>query len=582
MNSLTSDERALARWLAICAACTAITLAVFAQTFSFDFLNFDDDLFISANPKLAQGLTIPGLQWAFGANLTHHDSHAEYWEPLTLLTRLADAQFSGLNAGAHHRTSVLLHLAAGLILFGAMRALLRSDATAAVIAALFLVHPLHVEAVAWLSARKDVLNGLFFCATLWVYAWYAARPNWKRFAALCLAFLCANMAKPMAVSLPVVLLLLDIWPLRRFPERLVSRATLRLILEKVPLLLMAGAVAFLAVIDQQQQGAMGDDVLYPLPVRLGNAAVSYCAYLGQTFLPVKLAILYPHPGTALHWAAAAASAIFLLVITVGCVLQLKRRPWLFVGWMWFVVVLLPVSGIVQIGEMSRADRYTYISLVGIFLLCAQQAREWLTRRAQQPALRAVAAAVIVAVVLAFAAVAWVQTSTWRNGITVFRHALSVTQSNYIAEANLGNALFAAGDRQAGVEHYNEALRLNAPALDFHRRSGLEAERQGQWRRAIQHYSKVLTLAPADVAVHQRLGGVLLQTGDYAKALVQFNECLRYERSAIPPRVGVARALIGLRRPDEARGLLNFILQMDPGSTEAAELLHSLPEPQQPY
>ncbi len=575
-SSLSTGARDRATCFVICAALVVITFAVFAQTFSFDFLNFDDDLFVSGNPELAHGLSVPGLQWAFGANLTHHDLHAEYWEPLTLLTRLADAQWSGMDAGAHHRTSVLLHLAAGLILFGAMRALLRSDGTAAIIAALFLVHPLHVEAVAWLSARKDVLNGLFFCATLWVYAWYATRPNWKRFAAVCLAFLCANMAKPMAVSLPFVLLLLDIWPLRRFPAPFVSRPALRLVLEKVPLLLIAGVVAFLAVIDQQQQGAIGDDALYPFPVRFGNAALSYCAYLGQTFLPVKLAILYPHPGTALNWGAAAASAVFLLVITVGCALQLKRRPWLFVGWMWFVVVLLPVSGIVQIGEMSRADRYTYISLIGIFLLCAQQAREWLAPRMDQPAFRRMAAAVVVAVIATFAAVAWVQTKTWRNSITVFRHALAVTDGNYIAHANLGSALFAAGDRQAGFEHYKEALRLNGPALEFHRRTALEAERQQQWPRAIQHYSKVLTLVPSDAAVHQRLGDVLLQTGDFAKALVQFNEALRYERNAVPPRIGVARALIGLRRYEEARGLLHAILQMEPGSAEAAELLRTLP------
>ncbi len=205
-------------------------------------------------------------------------------------------QFSGLNAGAHHRTNVLLHLAAGLVLFGALRALLRSDARAGVIAALFLIHPLHVEPVAWLSARKDVLNGLFFFASIWAYARYAARPNWHRYLLVCGAFVCANMAKPMAISLPVVLLLLDFWPLGRFPSPVFRRAPLRLLLEKLPLMLIAIVVAMLAIMDQQQHGAVGDDALYPLAVRVGNAATSYCTYLGQMFVPVNMAVYYPHPG----------------------------------------------------------------------------------------------------------------------------------------------------------------------------------------------------------------------------------------------------------------------------------------------
>jgi tetratricopeptide (TPR) repeat protein len=562
----------------ICVALGLITLGIFAQTFAFKFLNCDDDLFISENPRLTQGLSAKGLGWAFTANLIQDDANAEYWEPLTLVSRLADVQFSGLNAGAHHRTNVLLHLAAGLVLFGALRPLLRSDLRSGLIAALFLIHPLHVEPVAWLSARKDILNALFFFGTIWAYAHYAVRPSRRRFVLVCLVFLFANMAKPMAVSLPFVLLLLDFWPLRRLVWPLFNRAALRLFLEKVPLILVAAVIAILAVIDQQRHGAIGDNALYPLPVRLGSAAVGYCAYLVQTFVSTNLAILYPHPGTDLNWSLVVASAACLLLITALCLLNAKRRPWLFVGWSWFVVVLLPVSGIVQIGEMARADRYTYVSLVGIFLLCVQQASEWLNhplvRRARW---RTPSVAALICLILgAFAIVSWQQTKTWYDSISVFRHALAVTGDNYIAEANLGSALFDAGRKAEGIAHYNGAIRLHASALEHHRRTAIEAELRNQLPIAIHHYGKVLTLVPWDAEVHQRLGSVLLRNGDYAKALVQYNEALRYDRNAIPPRLGVARVLIAQQRLAEARGVLHGVLRLDANNEEAVTLLRTLP------
>ena len=562
----------------ICVALAVITLGIFAQTLAFKFLNFDDDLYISANPRLTQGLSPKGFAWAFSANLTNADANAEYWEPLTLVSRLADVQFYGLNAGAHHGTNMLLHLAAGLVLFGALRALLRSDISSGVIAALFLIHPLHVEPVAWLSARKDILNGLFFFATIWAYARYAARPGRRRYGLVCLMFLLANMAKPMAVSLPFVLLLLDFWPLGRLCRPLFNRAAFRLVIEKVPLIVIAAVVAILAILDQQRLGAIGDNVLYPLPVRLGSAAIGYCAYLVQTFVPTNLAILYPHPGTDLNWSLAAASAACLLLITALCILNAKRRPWLLVGWFWFIIVLLPVSGVVQIGEMARADRYTYVSLVGIFLLCVQQFSEWLARPIFRRG-RWRTAGVTAFICLIFGALAIVsgkQTATWYDSISVFRHALAVTSDNYIAEVNLGSAYFAAGQKAEGRAHYNEAMRLHGPALEHHRRTAMEAERRDELPTAIHHYAKVLTVVPWDAEVRQRLGAVLLRNGDYAKALVQYNEALRYDRNAIPPRLGVARVLIAQQRFAEARGLLSAVLRLDTENEEAKALLRTMP------
>jgi len=248
-----------------------------------------------------------------------------------------------------------------------------------------------------------------------------------------------------------------------------------------------------------------------------------------------------------------------------------------VGWGWFIVVRLPVSGIVQIGEMARADRYTYVSLVGIFLLCVQQFSEWPVHPAFRHARwRTAGVAAFICLILGtLAVVAWEQTRAWYDSISVFRHALAVTSDNYIAEANLGSALFDAGSKAEGLAHYQEAIRLQAPALEHHRRAAMEAERRHQLPTAIYHYGKVLTLVPWDADVHRRLGSVLLQEGEYAKALVQYNEALRYDRNAIPPRLGVARVLIAQQRFTEARGLLKAILQLDAENKEAAALLQTL-------
>lgn len=567
--------------LSICLGLTLLTVAVFGQTARFTFLNFDDDIFISENAHLKQGLSASGMAWAFGANLTHEDATAEYWEPLTLVSRLADVQWSGMNAGAHHRTNVLLHVIAGLILFGAMRALLRSDLRAGLIAALFLIHPLHVEPVAWLAARKDILNALFFFGTIWAHARYAQRPNKSRYALVCFLFVGANMAKPMAVSLPFVLLLLDVWPLNRLRWPLIDRANLRVCAEKLPLLIIAGAVALLALVDQKGHGALGDEAFFPLPVRVANAALSYCAYLGQTFFPANLAILYPHPGRDVNWLGAAASAAFLALVSAVCIRQRKDRPWLFVGWFWFVLVLLPVSGLAQIGEMARADRYTYVSLVGIFLLCVQQFSEWANARVAEARPRQAVVAVTAAVVTGLLGIsvflAREQTKTWSDSVSVFSHAVAVTNDNYIAQMNLGSALFAAGRKAEGLAHYGEAVRIDEPALRQHLQSAMEAERQHDFAGAIQHYGKFLTVVPWNAQVHQRLGNALLQKGDYAKALVQYNEALRYDRAAIPPRLGLARVLMAQKRFDEARGLLISITRESPPK-EALDLLRAIPEP----
>ncbi|HKQ36958.1 MAG TPA: tetratricopeptide repeat protein [Verrucomicrobiae bacterium] len=577
-DSPLGRTKSFANWrtnVAICLALTLITFAVFGQTSHFEFLNFDDEDFISNNAKLAAGLSGKGMAWAFTANLTFHEPAAEYWEPLTLLSRLADVQLHGYSAGPHHLTNVILHLIAGLLLFAAMRRLLGASLRSGFIAALFLVHPLHVEAVAWLVARKDILNAMFFFATIWAYAWYAARPSLARYALVFGAFLCANLAKPMGVSLPFVLLLLDYWPLRRLKARF-DRRSLTAVADKLPLFAIAFGVALLALLDQRAYGAIGDTTLFPLHVRVANAAISYCVYLGQTFLPFNLAILYPHPGTDISWSVAAMSAVCVTLITLFCCWHARTRPWLLVGWFWFVIVLLPVAGIVQIGEMARADRYTYVSLVGIFIAVTQEIRErakgW---RATQPWLEGALGASALAIVLSASFAAWRLTSTWHDSVSVFTRAISVTDDNYIAQANLGSALFAAGRREEGIAHYREAVRLHADVLDYHRQTAKAAETRGDYVTAIHYYEKVLTLLPWETDVHQRLADLLVRTGQYGKALGQYNEVLRYRRDAVAPRIEMARIFIAQGKFGEARRMVEAVQRREPENADAHALAGQL-------
>lgn len=345
---------------------------MFGQAIGFSFVNYDDPTYVAANPDLQQGLSPSGIRWAFTANLTHFSPRAEYWEPLTLLSRLMDVALYGSQPAGPHLTNILLHLGAGLALFGALLQLTTQRWRSALVTVLFLIHPLHVEPVAWLSARKDLLNGLFYFLTIWSYARYAQRPGLLRYGLMLVAFLGANLSKPMAVSLPIILLLLDFWPLSRFRFndgiRPAIKPFLFCVLEKLPCFSIAIAVSVLACIDQHNHGAIGDLELFPLPVRLGNAALSCCLYLSRTLLPVNLAPFYPHPGLAVSWLAVMAATAFLLSCTALCFRESKRRPWLLIGWAWFFAVIFPVSGIIQIGESAQSDRYTYVALTGIFII----------------------------------------------------------------------------------------------------------------------------------------------------------------------------------------------------------------------
>src|SRR6476469_392443 len=414
----------------------AISLAVFGQTIRYEFVNFDDDLYVYNTPAIQAGLTIKGIAAAFTSQ------HAHNWHPLTTISHMLDCQLYGVNAGGHHTTNVILHTIAVLLLFWVLQQMTGATWRSALVAALFAVHPLHVESVAWVSERKDILSAVFFFLMLHAYSRYVRAPSVMRYLAVAVLFAAGLMSKPMLVSAPIILLLLDYWPLRRFEQPSLIRGkgkvtesdnqrrkTRRLYLEKIPLFFLSAVACVLTFVLQKRTAG----AIPPLPFlwRVENAFVIYVIYIWKTLWPTRLAVFYPHPNDTLAlWEIILAVLLFLAVTTAVIVFR-RQRPYLLTGWFWYLVMLAPVIGIVQVGEQGRADRYTYLPHIGLFVAVVWFAVDMVTVRRSKPRVLVTTAAAVL-IVLALAWTAFVQTSYWRNSEILWRHALAVTADNDVA------------------------------------------------------------------------------------------------------------------------------------------------------
>src|SRR6266496_2325405 len=404
----------------------AISLVVFGQTLRYDFVNFDDDLYVYKAPAIQAGLTVKGLPLAFTS------PHARNWHPLTTISHMLDCQLYGLKAGGHHATNVLLHTIAVLLLFRVLWQMTGAVWKSATVAALFAVHPLHVESVAWVSERKDVLSAVFFLLMLGAYFRYTRARSVTRYLAVAVLFVAGLMSKPMLVSAPVILLLLDYWPLRRFEQLSLRsyrakiaksddqwRVTQDLFFEKVPLLaISAGSCVITFILQKRATGAIP-----PLPFlwRIQNAVTTYVIYVWETLWPARLAVFYPHPNdTLIIWEILIAIGL-LLAMTIAAIIFRRKGPYLFTGWFWYIVMLVPVIGVIQVGEQGHADRYTYLPHIGLFLLAVWLVAD-LTAVHKNREQFAVAAAVII--IVALTCTAFIQTSYWRNSETLWTHALA--------------------------------------------------------------------------------------------------------------------------------------------------------------
>jgi tetratricopeptide (TPR) repeat protein len=500
------------------------TLAVFWRASANGFIDYDDD--ITKNPHVQAGLTLPSIAWAFTT------VQSANWHPLTWLSLQLDYEIHGLDAAGFHLTNVGLHAANTLLLFLALRRMTGAAWRSGVVAALFALHPLHVESVAWLAERKDVLSTLFAMLTLLAYARYRERPGLARYLFVVLAFALGLTAKPMLVTLPCVLLLLDYWPLGQIAPAgaaVGKQAGWRwLVLEKTPLLSLSAACCVVTWYAQEQDRAIRSVEVYPVAVRLANALNAYVAYIGKTLWPVDLGAYYPHPGRSLSWGAAAWSGL-LLAVASGLVLRTVRKfPYLAVGWSWYLGTLVPVIGLVQVGEQAMADRYTYFPLIGLFMAATWGLADLAARWRRQSAAGAVAA---LALTLC-SVLGWLQVPCWHDDETLWRHALAVTTSNAQAHNYLGAALGKQRRHEEAIAEFFAALRLAPGYAEAHYHLGVALAKVGRTAEAAEHYRTALQLDRSETQVHEQLGLALATLG-------QVDEAERHFRAALLSNPGNA-------------------------------------------
>ena len=510
------------------------TFAVYAQVRNFDFVNYDDVDFITNNLNVRQGITTQGLEWALTSGYEGN------WVPLTWVSHMLDCQFFGLDSGWHHLHNVLLHALAAVMLCIFLQRATDTRWRSALVALLFALHPLHVQSVAWVAERKDVLSACFWFLTLWLYLRYAERPGRGRYLAVALSFWLGLMAKPMVVTLPFVLLLLDYWPLARLGQR--GR---KAIWEKLPLLGLAGAAMAITYLAQKNAESVN---LIPLEARLENATHSYALYILQTFWPARLAVLYPYPRDfAFAVLPILAEGVLLALVTTGAIVLRRRAPYLLMGWGWYVVTLVPVIGLVQVGDQTHADRYMYIPMVGLLVMLIWSATEIVEK------LRAKTWAIPLAVAtcLALAVVSWVQVGYWQNGETLFRRALAVTSDNKIANNNLGSYLMNSGRVSEALPYFETAVRIDPEMGSARNNLGSALGRLGRLPEAIAQLQIAERLWPDSPDPHINLGTALAQTGRIPEAADEFEAAVRMDPNDPLVQRNLGQALSGIpgRLPD---------------------------------
>jgi tetratricopeptide (TPR) repeat protein len=521
--------------LLICLILIVTTFAVYYQVHNFAFVNFDDPVYVYKNPDIQAGITLKAIKWAFSSI-----SCADIWHPLTWLSHMLDWQLFGPNAGGHHLTNLVFHIANTILLFVVLKRMTNVLWQSAFAAALFALHPLHVESVAWVSERKDVLSTFFWMLTMWVYVRYAGRPKIDNYLLVIVFFALGLMSKAMLVTLPFVLLLLDYWPLERYSTK---RSLSHLLIEKIPLFVMALAASVVAFIAQKRGGAM-HTIEHGLAVRLANAAISYMQYIIKMVWPFRLAMFYPHPRQGVSILYAVMSAVFLAAATILVLRFAKGRRYLFTGWFWYVGTLVPVIGIVQVGDQAMADRYSYISLTGLFIIIAwglpELAKKWAHRKI-------VLWVSSLTVISALSVCTYRQAQYWKDTITLCEHALKVTKDNYEAHSCMIGMLIEQGRIEEAAWHNKEAIRIRSGYLEKHLAMAEELKRKGQLAESIKKYqAAIMANENISTVAYNEIGLIQAQMGKPAEAVKSFDKAIRYnEENGNENHVGSIHYSIGV-------------------------------------
>lgn len=544
--------------LVLLAGVLLATVVVFFPIGNHQFITYDGEAYVTKNEFVRAGLSRDGIVWAFSTFYTGN------WHPLTWLSHMVDSELYGLSPAGHHWTNLVLHLTSTALLFGLLRRMTRAAGRSAMVAALFAVHPLHVESVAWIAERKDVLSTVFMMLTLWAYVWYTERPGLGRYALIVLALGLGLLAKAMLVTLPFLLLLLDYWPLGRMPngtrvsslnkeERRrdwISRVAgaWPLVREKVPLLGMAAAVSVVTLMAQRADGSVGSLDQFPLGERIANATISYATYLAKTVWPTDLAVFYPYAPERLSPVRLIGAAVLLAGISSWSVLTARRTPYVVVGWCWYVGTLVPVIGLVQVGQQAMADRYTYVPLIGIFIIAVWTVSD-LGKRLRCPGIALSVAPVGVIAVLMILARA--QVRLWSDDMTLFQHALAVTKRNHVAHYMVAGELMTRGDRQGALTHYAAAVEFKPDWAAARNNLAILLEEQGRVDEAIEQYRLAVHYTPRYALAHNNLAVLLARKGRYTEAVLYYETALRIDPALADAHRNLGLLLLQQGRIEEA-------------------------------
>jgi Flp pilus assembly protein TadD len=596
-HSITEPGSHLIRSFMCLALCLS-TITIFSQVAEHGFVAYDDDQYVYENLHIKDGLTPLSIKWAF---TTFYYAN---WHPLTWLSHMLDYQLFGLNAGGHHIVNLLFHLASIILLFLILAKMTRKPWRSLIVSALFALHPLHVESIAWISERKDVLSTFLGLLAILFYIRYTEAPSIRRYAYIVSAFALGLMAKSMLVTIPFVLLLMDLWPLKRFQWPLNWVRIKPLVTEKLLLFLIVVPVSILTFLAQQRYGAVASLVHLSFLARLGNASIAYVNYLGKAFWPENLAVLYPiQPPSA---QSAIAAIILILGITCAAVYSMKRHPYFLVGWLWFVGMLVPVIGLIQVGSQSIADRYMYLPLVGLSIAVVWGVADVINGKR---VLTNLAIGLVVVVLLSFGIVAYRQTALWKNSHSLFEHTIAVTKGNYIINNNFGVILAGEGKNNEAIAHYRQALSFNPDYAEAHANLGHELLGIGNYGEAYAHLSLALRLKPGQPIAEGDLGTLLAAQGKFEEsrvhleaslriapanpnlqgnlcyvlqrlgkpgdAILHCNEALRINPDFVDARYNLATALIDEGKNMEAIAELKKILALKPNYASALETLRKL-------
>lgn len=561
------------RDLLICLFLTSAVLLVYWNVQFFSFINYDDNLFVTKNNHVRSGLTLKGAAWAFSS----FDPTGN-WYPLTWISLMLDSSVYGVNAGGYHWTNLLLHIANTLLLFILLKRMTADPWQSCFVAAIFAIHPLHVESVAWIAARKDVLSGFFFMLTLLAYERYAANPGIMKYISVMAMLLLGLMSKPMLMTMPFVMMLLDFWPLQRIsgssPEeetdqagqgqRPYSRKSINnLLMEKIPLLALVLIMVFITFLAQQKTGSIPSLAELPLQSRAANALNAFYCYMQKTFWPESMAVFYPYVGQW-SWLQLVFIASVLTAISIIALAAYRRFPYLTVGWLWYTGTLVPVIGLIQIGSQSMADRYTYIPLIGLFMMVSWGAGNLAEKR---ESLKKPAAMIAGATIMIFMLLSFRQVQYWRDSSSLFEHAIRVTKGNYLAHGNLGVALMNEGKFEDALVHFHAYKKIRPGEAGNYYNMGVALLRTGRYDEAISHFQKAVKIKPDYADAHAGIGETYLAMARIKEAEIKFRDALKFDPAKMGALNNLINALIQQGRIDEAISLCRKALKDAPNSAD---------------